>query len=262
MVLFADVSVNPVKKIGVGAYLAIPAAILDEGPRAIDSTELADRIALQRFEDTSSTKLELQTVLWALQEQGTASKGKLTIYTDSQCVSGLLARREVLVSKHFHSGRTQRPLRNAVLYRSFYEMHDMLGFDVIRLEGHTRSRARDTVHRVFSCVDRKARKALKIWMDESAASQLSSGSRHDQSWCVYILKCRNNALYTGITNDLQRRLKEHEQGKGSKFVRSWRPFELVRIIPCSNAGEARRLEYALKKLTRREKIETLDLRIV
>lgn len=89
----------------------------------------------------------------------------------------------------------------------------------------------------------------------------SHKSMQKVQWCVYILKCRNNALYTGITNNLERRLKEHEQGRGSKFVRSWRPFDLVKIIPCENTNEARRLEHALKKLTRREKIETLGLRI-
>ncbi|MBI5634983.1 MAG: GIY-YIG nuclease family protein [Nitrospirae bacterium] len=62
-----------------------------------------------------------------------------------------------------------------------------------------------------------------------------------------------------MTNNIVRRLKEHEQGRGSKFVRSWRPFELVKTIPCRNAGEARRLEYELKRLTRKEKLDRLGL---
>jgi predicted GIY-YIG superfamily endonuclease len=45
----------------------------------------------------------------------------------------------------------------------------------------------------------------------------------------------------------------------SKFVRSWRPFELVKTIPCRNAKEARKLEYDLKSLTRKKKIEVLEL---
>jgi putative endonuclease len=80
-------------------------------------------------------------------------------------------------------------------------------------------------------------------------------------WCVYVLNCRNGSLYTGITNDLAQRLKQHERGKGSKYVRSWRPVELVKTIFCKDAGEARRLEYDLKKLTRKEKIVALDLGI-
>jgi putative endonuclease len=78
-------------------------------------------------------------------------------------------------------------------------------------------------------------------------------------WCVYVLRCRNNSLYIGMTNDLEKRIKKHNLGTGSKFVRSWRPFELVKTIPCRNEGEARGLEYDLKKLTRKKKIEVLEL---
>ena len=78
-------------------------------------------------------------------------------------------------------------------------------------------------------------------------------------WCVYVLNCRNGSLYTGITNNLAQRLMQHEQGKGSKYMRSWRPFELVKTISCKDAAEARRLEYDLKRLTRKEKIAALDL---
>jgi len=81
------------------------------------------------------------------------------------------------------------------------------------------------------------------------------------NWCVYVLKCRNNFLYIGLTNNIDRRLKEHERGTGSKFVRSQRPFELVKTIPCTSAKEARSLEYSLKKLKRSRKIEVLNLGI-
>jgi ribonuclease HI len=260
--LFTDVSVNPELRLGVGVYLVIPASFLEVSSCVIDRAEISDRIKVRRFEDTSSTKLELQTVLWAMQEQQKALKGKLRIYTDAQCVSGLLKRRPGLLAADFLSRRTKRPLRNAPLYRAFYELYDALGFEVIKVDGHTRARAHDTVHRIFSCADKKARKALKLWMAESAeAAEASSGIVHNENWCVYILRCRNNSLYTGMTNNIQRRLTEHEQGRGSKFVRSWKPFELVKTIPCKNAGEARRLEYYLKKLTRKEKIKALELLI-
>lgn len=80
-------------------------------------------------------------------------------------------------------------------------------------------------------------------------------------WYVYVLKCRNNFLYTGLTNNIEKRLKEHERGTGSKFVRSHKPFELIKTIPCENASEARSLEYKLKKLKRSAKIEFLGLKI-
>ncbi|MGE5893848.1 MAG: GIY-YIG nuclease family protein [bacterium] len=80
-------------------------------------------------------------------------------------------------------------------------------------------------------------------------------------WCVYVLRCRNNYLYIGLTNNLEKRLHQHGQGRGSKFVRAWRPFELMKTIPCKNASEARSLEYRLKRLKRDRKIEVLGLRI-
>lgn len=81
------------------------------------------------------------------------------------------------------------------------------------------------------------------------------------TWYVYILKCRNNYLYTGLTNNIEKRLKEHERGTGSKFVRSHKPFELLKTVPCENASEARSLEYRLKRLKRSAKIEFLGLKI-
>jgi putative endonuclease len=78
--------------------------------------------------------------------------------------------------------------------------------------------------------------------------------RDHKNWCVYILQCRNSFLYTGITNNLEKRLREHEMGRGSKFVRAWRPFLLVKTIPCINEKEARALEYQIKRLKRSKKL--------
>lgn len=61
------------------------------------------------------------------------------------------------------------------------------------------------------------------------------------------------------TNNFKKRIEKHKLGAGSKFVRSWRPFELLKTIPCKNAVEARRLECDLKRLTRKKKIEVLEL---
>lgn len=257
--LFTDVSLDPGRKLGVGAYLVLPASLL------IKKSEVADRVKVRRFEDTSSTKLEIQTVLWALEEYRNGPKvpgpGKLCLYSDSQCVAGLLKRRPGLLACGFLSKRTARPLRNASLYRAFYEFHDELGFEVIKVKGHSRTRLNDSAHRIFSLVDKEARKALRLWTAELAdATKDPSDKVHDKSWCVYVLRCSNDYFYIGMTNDLERRLKEHERGKGSTFVRSWRPFELIKTIPCKNAGEARRLEYDLKRLTRKKKLEVLELR--
>ena len=85
------------------------------------------------------------------------------------------------------------------------------------------------------------------------------GKSDDVSWCVYVLKCSNNYLYIGMTNNLEKRLKEHGNGTGSKFVRSWRPFELVKVISCKDGKEARSLECQLKRLKRGRKLEILGL---
>ena len=79
------------------------------------------------------------------------------------------------------------------------------------------------------------------------------------SWCVYVLRCRGNYLYIGSTNNLTRRLSEHENGTGSKFVRSRRPFEVAKVIPCEMEREARQLEYRLKRLKRKAKVALLSL---
>ncbi len=258
--LFTDASVDPGLKLGVGAYIALPASL------RIEKSEVAARLNVRRFEDTSSTKLEIQTVLWALEEYQSGSSipgcGKLLLYTDSRCVSGLLKRRPGLLARGFLSRKTNRPLRNAPLYRAFYEFHDELGFEVIKVDGHSRSGSCDSAHLIFSFVDKEVRKSLRLWMAESAAAARDSGDKeHDENWCVYVLKCSNDAFYIGSTSNLERRLKEHGQGRGSKFVRSWRPFELVKTVSCNNAGEARSLECHLKRLTRNKKIEVLDLGI-
>lgn len=73
-------------------------------------------------------------------------------------------------------------------------------------------------------------------------------------WFVYILECRDNTLYTGITTDLKRRLYEHnETKKGAKYTRCRRPCRLVYHSSWVGRSEAAKEEYRIKRLTRREK---------
>jgi len=85
------------------------------------------------------------------------------------------------------------------------------------------------------------------------------GASNNNGWCVYVLKCRKNYLYIGITNDLDARMRAHANGTGSKFVRAWRPFELVKVLSCKDGREARRMESRLKKMKRGKKIAILGI---
>ena len=73
-------------------------------------------------------------------------------------------------------------------------------------------------------------------------------------WVVYLVRCADNTLYCGITNDLPARLDAHSAGKGAKYTRGRGPVELVAKQRCRDKGFALRLEYAVKQLDRAEKL--------
>ena len=72
-------------------------------------------------------------------------------------------------------------------------------------------------------------------------------------WLVYLLRCRDGSLYTGITNDLPKRLKAHAAGKASRYTRSRLPVTLAYTEPQPSRSAALRREAAIKKLTRPQK---------
>lgn len=76
-----------------------------------------------------------------------------------------------------------------------------------------------------------------------------------QGWFLYILKCRDNTLYTGITNDLSRRLTQHNNGTASRYTRSRLPVRLIYQEPCRGRSSALKKEYKLKQLSRADKEE-------
>lgn len=71
---------------------------------------------------------------------------------------------------------------------------------------------------------------------------------------VYILRCCDDSLYTGWTNNLEKRVKAHSNGKGAKYTKARLPVELVYFEEFEDKIEAMRREYAIKKLTRKEKL--------
>jgi len=80
------------------------------------------------------------------------------------------------------------------------------------------------------------------------------------SWVVYILRCADNSLYTGITTDIKRRIIEHnnDNKKGAKYTRVRRPVALVYVEKRDSRADASRREYQLKKLSRDKKQQLIE----
>lgn len=152
LLLFTDGSVNTKSGIGCGAFLL---AIENE----FIAHELMPKVVLKRFENTSSTKLEIQTVLWALSEIGKIDR-KLILYTDSQNIIGLPGRRERLKKNDFYSKQNRR-ITNWELYKDFYRLTDELNIEVRKVTGHKRTSTKDHIDRLFTIVDRASRKAVR-----------------------------------------------------------------------------------------------------
>ena len=75
---------------------------------------------------------------------------------------------------------------------------------------------------------------------------------------TYILKCNDNSLYTGWTNDITHRLKMHNEGKGAKYTRGRGPIELVYLEEFETKQEAMSMEAKIKRLTRKEKLLLIE----
>ena len=73
------------------------------------------------------------------------------------------------------------------------------------------------------------------------------------SWFVYMLRCRDGSLYTGYTDDVERRLAVHNSGKGAKYTRSRLPVILAYQEACADKSTALKREYAIKRLKKPEK---------
>ncbi|WP_423972038.1 GIY-YIG nuclease family protein [Elusimicrobium simillimum] len=75
---------------------------------------------------------------------------------------------------------------------------------------------------------------------------------------TYILKCADGTLYTGWTNNLDKRLAAHNSGKGGKYTRARCPVELVYNETFSTKQDAQRREYAIKRMTRQDKLALIN----
>ena len=150
--LFTDSSVNPQEKIGFGSFL-----ILDE--KNISFEEMKKNMKIKRFENTSSTKLELQTLLWELNE--IIDKNIIIeVYTDCQNIIGLQDRRKKLEKNNFHS-LAGKLMNNHELYKDFFEKIKKLNLTFIKVKGHKKNSLKDEIDTIFNLVDKASRNALR-----------------------------------------------------------------------------------------------------
>ena len=82
----------------------------------------------------------------------------------------------------------------------------------------------------------------------------------ESMWFIYILLCTDGSLYTGISNDPDKRLAEHRHGKGGHFTRSHQPLKIIYREKCENKREALKREHEIKSWTREKKIRDLKLK--
>ena len=88
-------------------------------------------------------------------------------------------------------------------------------------------------------------------------------SRHPSYWHLYLIRCRDGSLYTGIATDVARRFSDHAAGRGAKYLRGRGPLELVMQIEVGDRSRALRLENRIKRLPRsmKERLLTGELRL-
>lgn len=78
---------------------------------------------------------------------------------------------------------------------------------------------------------------------------------------TYIVECKDGTLYTGWTNNLEKRLRAHNEGKGAKYTKSRRPVTLVYQESFDTKEEAMRREYAIKRFSRKKKMELIERKL-
>ena len=149
--LFTDGSVNPQSGIGFGAYL-----LLDR----LDYLYAKEtKIELKKFTNTSSTKLELETLLWALNDID-LQKFKIVVYTDCQNIIGLQERREKFEKNSYMTSKG-KVIKNHELYKDFFKIIDTLDCELIKIKGHKRSSTKNEIDDIFTLIDRVTRNALR-----------------------------------------------------------------------------------------------------
>ncbi len=147
--LFCDGSVNAHTHVGFGAYVVVAQNA------AFDSLH----VKLKTFHDTSSTKLELQTLLWAVEGCRNLSD-EIVIYTDSQNIISLPSRKERFERMGYRTNQ-KKIHEHASLYQAFYTMMEEVNCSLVKVKGHKQQSDKDEIDRYFTLVDHASREALR-----------------------------------------------------------------------------------------------------
>lgn len=150
--LFTDASVDPKTNIGYGAYLLLAEYELEAPPSKL-------KVKTKKFKNTTSSKLELQTLLWALSEIK-FKKRKVLVFTDCQNIISLQDRRERIVKSNYKTKKNEF-LRNHELYKKFYALITRNEYDFLKVKGHKKTQEKNFVDNLFTLVDRASREALR-----------------------------------------------------------------------------------------------------
>ena len=150
--LFTDGSVNPQSSTGFGAYLLLDTL-------KFLYTELDKKIKVKKFDNTSSTKLELETLLWALKDMSLINC-KIVVYTDCQNIIGLKERRSRFEKNNYMTSKG-KVIQNHELYKEFFNRLDFLDCEFVKVKGHKKASIKNEIDEIFTFVDRATRNALR-----------------------------------------------------------------------------------------------------
>ena len=156
--LFCDASVNQKAGIGFGSYLLLDQTEIDN----FTSVNINNKVRSIKFQSTSSSTLEIQTLLHALESiLHTDLDIELHIFTDSQNILSLPNRRKKLEEKKYISKSKNTEIKNATLYKQFFKYQDDFNFTITKLKGHQKKEDKDIYHQIFTIVDRESRRQLR-----------------------------------------------------------------------------------------------------
>lgn len=150
--LFIDGSLDPQTKVGYGAYLLVS----DDN---IEYNDLKKSVVLKRFENSSSTKLEIDTFLWSIKDID-YKDFKIEVYTDCQNLVGLKHREKKLKLNNFCNAKGKL-LNNHELYKEFFSLDKKYDFTFIKVKGHKKNSLKNRIDDIFNIVDKISRESLR-----------------------------------------------------------------------------------------------------